>query len=108
MLKGNNSGNKNLEYDDLNFIILGHIIDIGDIDRVANTYVLTSAGSEGVLKEVSTSTDMIGVISFNQLLSLKSSFSEMEKIRILSVLNDKGGEQKYVLPSQASLSLDEY
>lgn len=32
----------------------------------------------------------------------------MEKIRILSVLNDMGGEQKYVLPSQASLSLDEY
>lgn len=108
MLKGNNYGNKKLVFDDLNSSILRQLIDIGDIDRVANTYVLTSAGSEGVLKEVSTSTDKIGAISFNQLLSLKSSFSEMEKIRILSVLNDMGGEQKYVLPSQASLSLDEY
>src|SRR5690606_16866509 len=64
MLTGDNYGNKQLVFDDLYSSTLRELIDIGDIDRVANTYVLTSAGSEEVLKEVSASTDTIGAISF--------------------------------------------
>ena len=108
MLKGNKYGDKKLVFDDLNSSVLRYLVDLGNIERVANTYVQTTENSEGVLDEVSKSNDLIGVISFNQYLSLKSSFSEMEKIRILSVLNEEGSEPKYVLPSQASLSLDEY
>lgn len=108
LLKGNRYGNKKLVFDDLNSSVLRQLVNLGNIERVASTYVQSSEDSEGVLKEVIESNDKIGVISFNQYLSLKSSFSEMEKIRILSVLNEKGAEPKYVLPSQASLSLDEY
>ncbi|HMR18023.1 MAG TPA: substrate-binding domain-containing protein [Sphingobacterium sp.] len=108
LLRGNKVKDVKLVFDNLNSSILRYFVEIGQIDKVASTYVETGAGSEDVLEEVSKSTGKIGLISYNQYLSLKSSFTEMEKIRILSVLNEKGAENKYVRPSQTSLSLDEY
>lgn len=108
LLKGNKVKDVKLVFDNLNSSILRYFIDAGEIDKVANTYVETAANSEGILHEISKSTGKIGLISYNQYLSLKSSFTEIEKIRILSVLNEQGAEQKYVLPSQASLSVGEY
>lgn len=108
LLKGNKVRDVKLVFDNLNSSVLRYFVDMGKIDKVASTYVETSNGSEGVLDEISKSSGKIGLISFNQYLSLKSSFTEMGKIRILSVLNEDEPDGKYVLPSQASLSLDEY
>ena len=57
---------------------------------------------------VSSSTNKIGLISLNQYLSLSRTFPEMDKIRILSVLNESLATPKYVKPSQTSISTEEY
>jgi phosphate transport system substrate-binding protein len=108
LLKGNKVRDTKLVFDDLNSSVLRYFVELGKIDKVANTYVETAAKGDGVLDEISRVTGKIGLISYNQYLSLKSSFAEIGKIRILSVLNEKGAEHKYVLPSQTSLSTDEY
>jgi len=95
-------------FDNLNSSVLRYFINLGKIDKVASTNVETLNGSDEVLEEIVKTAGKIGFISYNQYLSLKSSFTEMEKIRILSVLNEAGGRRRYVLPSQASLSTDEY
>ncbi|NGF57198.1 phosphate ABC transporter [Parapedobacter sp. SGR-10] len=108
LLKGNKVKNVRLVFDNLNSSILRYFVEGGKIEKVANTYVETLSSSEEVLTEVAKTIDKIGFISYNQYLSLKSSFTEMDKIRILSVLNEEGGRSRYVLPSQANLSTDEY
>lgn len=108
LLKGNKVKNVRLVFDNLNSSILRYFVERGKIEKVANTYVETLSSSEEVLTEVAKTIDKIGFISYNQYLSLKSSFTEMDKIRILSVLNEEGGRSRYVLPSQANLSTDEY
>ncbi|NGM60968.1 phosphate ABC transporter [Sphingobacterium sp. SGG-5] len=108
LLKGNKVRDVRLVFDNLNSSVLRYFIDLGKLDKVANTYVETLNGSEEVLEEIVKAPHKIGFISYNQYLSLKSSFTEIGKIRILSVLNEDGGRQRYVLPSQASLSTGEY
>ncbi len=108
LLKGNKVKEVKLVFDNLNSSILRYFIDLGKVDKVASTNIETLNNSREVLEEVVKTTGKIGFISYNQYLSLKSSFKEMEKIRILSVLNEEGGRHRYVLPSQASLSTGEY
>jgi phosphate transport system substrate-binding protein len=108
LLKGNRAKNVKLVFDNVNSSVLRYFKDLGAVDKIAGNYVEALTSSEEVLKEVANSVDKIGLISFNQYLYLKSSFTEMDKIRILSVLNDSGGKRRYVKPSQASLSTDEY
>ena len=108
LLKGVKNGNSSLVLHDPNSSLLRYFRELGNIDKVANTYVALEDQAADVLKHVATQSNKIGLISLNQYLSLKSSFIENDKIRILSVLNDKLDTPKYVKPSQASLSTDEY
>lgn len=108
LLKGTKKGNSSLVLQDPNSSLLRYFRDLGNIDKVANTYVALEDQAIDVLQRVATESNKIGLISFNQYLSLESSFTEKDKIRILSVLNDKLDTPKYVKPSQASLSTDEY
>lgn len=108
LMKGNKVKNYSLVFDNLNSSAFRYLKDLGKIEKVANTYVLSKDSAKNVLDEVAADPNKIGVISFNQYLSLESSFTKRDKIRILSVLNDKLGTPKYVKPSQASLSTDEY
>ncbi|WP_140938050.1 PstS family phosphate ABC transporter substrate-binding protein [Sphingobacterium lumbrici] len=108
LLKGSKVKDVKLVFDNVNSSILRYFKDLGTIDKIASNYVEALTSSEEVLHEVANSVDKIGLISFNQYLYLKSSFTEIDKIRILSVLNDSGGKHRYVKPSQASLSTDEY
>lgn len=108
LLKGDKSANFTLVFDNLNSSILRYFRDLGHLAKVANTYVEAVDNSRQVLEVVSTNTDKVGLISYNQYLSLKSSFPNMDKIRILSVLNNSLKTPKYVKPSQATLSTDEY
>ena len=108
LLQGNKVKETRLVFDNLNSSILRYFVNRGKIEKVANTYVEAMHDSKEVLAEIAKTTGKIGFISYNQYLSLKSSFTEMDKIRILSVLNEEGGRSRYVLPSQASLSTDEY
>ena len=108
LLKGDKAKNTKLVFDNVNSSVLRYFKDLGAIEKIASNYVEALTSSEEVLQEVADNVDKIGAISFNQYLYLKSSFKEIDKIRILSVLNDEGGKRRYVKPSQASLSTDEY
>lgn len=108
LMKGDASSNITLVFDNLNSSIFRYFRDLGKLSKVANTYVEGVTSSEAVLKAVVENDMKVGLISLNQYLSLKSSFSEINKIRILSVLNESLVSPKYVLPSQATLSTDEY
>lgn len=108
LLKGEKTKNVELIFDNLNSSILRYFKDLGKLSKVANTYVRVAESAENVLQEVVSSKNKIGLISYNQYLSLKSSFSEMDKIRILSVLNDSLTSPKYIKPSQATFSTEEY
>ncbi|MBE8722905.1 PstS family phosphate ABC transporter substrate-binding protein [Sphingobacterium pedocola] len=108
LLKGEQVKDVKLVFDNVNSSVLRYFKDLGAIDKIAGNYIEIQTSSEAVLNEVANSVEKIGFVSFNQYLFLKSSFKELDKIRILSVLNDKGGKRRYVKPSQASLSTDEY
>jgi len=108
LLKGKEKSSFTLVFDNLNSSILRYFRDLGKLAKVANTNVTAVNNSEEVLKLVASSNDKVGLISYNQYLSLARTFSEIDKIRILSVLNESLATPKYVKPSQASLSTEEY
>ena len=108
ILDGKNVRNTKLVFENLNSSVFRYFKDLGKLDKVANTYVEAKKTSEEVLEEISSNKDKVGLISYNQYLSLESSFTKKDKIRILSVLNDSLPEGKFIKPSQASLSTGEY
>lgn len=108
LLKGNKVQDYTLVFDNVNSSVLRYFRDLGKVAKIANTYVETTNSAEAVLEQVATNTNKVGLISMNQYLTLESSFSKMDKIRILSVLNDSLATPKYVKPSQASLATKEY
>lgn len=108
LLEGNKVKNISLVFDNLNSSVFRYFRDLAKLSKVANTYVESGKDAEDVLEIVSSNPDKIGLLSFNQYLSLARTFPKMEKIRILSVLNESLATPKFVKPSQASLSTDEY
>jgi len=108
LLKGNKSKSSTLVFQDANSSVLRYFRELGKVEKVANTYLELKDDAKSILETVANSNNKIGVLSFNQYLSLESSFIEKDKIRILSVLNDSLDAPKYVKPSQASLSTNEY
>lgn len=108
LMKGNKVKDYSLVFDNLNSSIFRYFRELGKIEKAANTFVGTKNGALAVLQEISATKGKIGLISYNQFLSLESSFTEKDKIRILSVLNEKADVEKYVKASQASLATGEY
>lgn len=108
LMKGNKIKSYSLVFDNLNSSIFRYLRELGEIDKVASTFVGAKGTAVAVLEEVAQSRGKIGFIGYNQYLSLESSFSGKDKIRILSVLNDKLDLPRYVKPSQSSLATDEY
>lgn len=108
MLEGNKVKNLSLVFDNLNSSVFRYFRDLAKLSKVANTYVEGAQSAEGAMQIVSSSTNKIGLISLNQYLSLSRTFPEMDKIRILSVLNESLATPKYVKPSQTSISTEEY
>lgn len=108
MLRGKNVRNFSLVFQSLNSSTLRYFINKGSLDKVAGTFVESKDSLSSLIDYVISTPNKVGVISYNQYLSLQSSFKEIDKIRILSVLNDKLPEKRYIKPSQASLSTDEY
>lgn len=108
MLEGNKVKNLSLVFDNLNSSVFRYFRDLAKLSKVANTYVEGAQSAEGAMQIVASSTNKIGLISLNQYLSLSRTFPEMDKIRILSVLNESLATPKYVKPSQTSISTEEY
>jgi len=108
LMKGNKVKDYSLVFDNLNSSVFRYFRELGKIEKVANTFVEAKDGAEAVLKEVAEKRGKVGLISYNQFLSLESSFSEKDKIRILSVVSEKDGVKKYVKPSQTSFATGEY
>jgi len=108
LIKGNKARSFSLVFDNLNSSVFRYFRELGNIEKAANTFVTTKAGANEVLQEIAENRGKVGLISYNQFLSLESSFREKDKIRILSVLNEKSKVIQYVKPSQTTLATGEY
>lgn len=108
LLEGEKTKNFSLVFYDLNSSSFRYLKDLGNLSKIANTYIEVVDNLDELLDLVAENINKVGVISYNQYLTLKRSFPKMDKIRILSVLNDSLENARFVLPSQASLSTDEY
>lgn len=108
MMEGNKVKDISLVFDNLNSSVFRYFRDLAKLSKVANTYVEGAQSAEGAMEIVASSTNKIGLISFNQYLSLSRTFPEMDKIRILSVLNESLATPQYVKPSQTTISTEEY
>lgn len=108
LLSGKNISGNRLLIDNPNSSVLRYFRELGKIEKIANTYVEVRDSARQILEEVAENDKRIGIMSFNQYLSLERHFTKKDKIRILSVLNDTLAMPKYVKPTQASLSTGEY
>lgn len=108
LMTGKAVNGKFLVIDNPNSSVIRYFRELGKIDKIANTYIQVKGSADSILTTVSEGRNQIGIMSYNQYLSLQSSFTEKDKIRILSVLNDTLATPKYVKPTQASLSTGEY
>lgn len=108
LIKGNKVREFSLVFDNLNSSVFRYFRELGNIEKAANTFVSTKTGAKEVLQEIAGNSGKVGLISYNQFLSLESSFREKDKIRILSVLNEKSKAIQYVKPSQTTLATGEY
>ena len=107
-IKGNDVLKEKLVIDNPNSSLLRYFRDAGKIEKVANNYLEVKGGVNEVLVDVAENANKIGILSYNQYLTLERSFSKKDKIRILSVLNDTLSSPRYVKPTQATLSTGEY
>ena len=108
LLKGVSGINSRLVIDNPNSSLVRYFRELGKIDKIANNNILLKESATEVLNTVADGSGNIGLLSYNQYLSLERLFSKKDKIRILSVLNDTLVTPKYVKPTQASLSTGEY
>lgn len=108
LMTGRAVAGKSLVIDNPNSSVIRYFRELGKIDKIANTYIQVKGTADSILTTVAEGNNQIGIMSYNQYLSLQSSFTEKDKIRILSVLNDTLATPKYVKPTQASLSTGEY
>lgn len=108
LLSGKNSQGDKLLIDNPNSSVVRYFRELGKLDKIVNTYVEVKDSVERILEEVASNNNRIGILSFNQYLSLERLFIKKDKIRILSVLNDTLASPKYVKPSQATLATGEY
>lgn len=108
LMKGKAVDGKSVVIDNPNSSVVRYFRELGKIDKIANTYIQVKGTADSVLKTVAEGNSHVGIMSYNQFLSLQSSFTKKDKIRILSVLNDTLSTPKYVKPNQATLSTGEY
>ena len=108
LMSGKSSTGKKLVIDNPNSSLVRYFRELGNLSKIANTYIEIKGNASEILTTVANNDDQIGLLSFNQYLSLERSFTRKDKIRILSVLNDTLETPKYVKPTQASLSTGEY
>lgn len=108
IMKGSNVSNKKLIFDNLNSSSFRQLQEMGAIEKVAANFVEGAENAVQVLKSVSENADNIGVISYNEYLDLKSSFSN--NIRILSVKNTIGdkADNVYYKPTQSTIAATQY
>lgn len=108
LMAGKSATDTKLIIDNPNSSTVRYFRELGKLDKIANTNIEVKHNAEEILNTVATQDKRIGLLSFNQYLSLERDFTKKDKIRILSVLNDTLSSPKYVKPTQVSLSTGEY
>ena len=108
LMNGKNINGSNLVIDNPNSSLVRYFRELGKLDKIANNHIVVKGAANEILNAVATEDKLIGLLSYNQYLSLERSFTKKDKIRILSVLNDTLETPTYVKPTQASLSTGEY
>jgi phosphate transport system substrate-binding protein len=108
LMRGKSVDGTKLIIDNPNSSLVRYFREVGKIDKIANNFIEVKGEANSILNEVADGSSNIGLISYNQYLSLERHFTKKDKIRILSVLNDTLQSPTYVKPTQASLSTGEY
>ncbi len=106
IMKGNNSGNKNLVFDNPYSSTVKYFKDLAQINSLPSNGVYTLAGNNDVIKHVAENKDYIGVIGLNWYLQSSVATSDyLPKIKLMSVKNVKGGkgDDAYYKPTQDNL-----
>lgn len=110
LLNGTAKVGKSLIFDNLNSSALRYLKELGKLETVSSKSVQTQKNVDAILSAVVSSPTLIGVMSLNQYIDASESFGEKDKIRILSVQNDREGAKDALFhkPSQSSLATEAY
>lgn len=108
LMKGTSTSGKRLLFDNLNSSSFRQLKSLGNLDKVASSFVEGANTAKEVLETVAATPGKIGVISYNEYLDLKLSFSN--NIRILSVKNTIGDKPDniYYKPNQSTIAAEQY
>ena len=108
IMKGDSPSGKKLLFDNLNSSSFRQLKSLGQLDKVASTFVEGANTAKEVLETIAHTPGKIGVISYNEYLNLELSFSN--NIRILSVKNTIGDKPDniYYKPTQSTIAAEQY
>lgn len=109
-MKGISEDGKKIVFDNLNSSVFRHLKELGNLEKVASSFVEAHDGGEKVLEVVANDLDKIGILGYNAYLDLISAFPDRNNIRILSVQNTVGekADNKYYKPSQSTIAAEQY
>lgn len=112
LLNGKDAGGyKEIAFPSLESSVFRELLEKSDLDKAVNRYVTTYGSSKEVLTHLLNSSEpVLGAIGYSEYLRYKKTFDEINKIRILSVLNNEGefADGKYHQPTQSNLALGVY
>lgn len=99
-----------LFFTNINSSIFRQLKNIFDIEKVSGAKVAEIKGVEEMTKQVLSTKNSVGAISYDEMRTLLKSFSDTEKIRILDVENSIGDEadDNYYAPTQSNFGLKKY
>lgn len=111
LLNGEKTDNfSHLFFENINSSIFRQLKELNDVKKVSGTFVKETRGLENMISHVLSQDGTLGVMSFDEYRSIKKTFSEINKIRILSVQNSRGdkADGEYYLPTQSTFGLGVY
>lgn len=97
-------------FSDVNSSIFRELKEASGAESASSAFVREFKGGERILEGLVEEEDAVGVMSFTEYVEAKKTWSEINKIRILSVQNSIGenADGKFYLPSQSNFGLGVY
>ncbi|MCY4780842.1 substrate-binding domain-containing protein [Sphingobacterium sp. UT-1RO-CII-1] len=101
---------KKLVFHNINSSHFRLLKDLGNIDKVASNFVDGVNEIEELLEAIEADAHAVGVLGYNEYLNFKSSLSNKNNIRILSLGNTVGehADGLYYKPSQSTIATQKY
>lgn len=104
------AGYNGLIFADINSSAFRQLKELSGLQKISGAYVKEVGNNENLMKTVIKEVGMIGVLGYDEYRTLKKTFSEINKIRILSVQNSigKNADNKFYQPTQSNFALGTY